>query len=135
MTTFPDAVHHPNEDRVYAELRAARPDLAGGMSRISLEHSQIAEHGILLRDKIEQVIAGDMVLRSDVVARISRYAEYLRKHIRWEECDLFRRIDRMIADGHTVLKTSVIIRGHDPVFSAPDPGHFDSLLENLRIAQ
>ena len=135
MTTFPDAVHHPNEDKLYAELKAVRPDLASGMSRISLEHGQIAEHGLVLREKVEQIIAGDLVSRVDIVARTSRYSEYLRSHMRWEEKDLFRRIEKMIADGHSEIDTSVIIRVCDPVFSGEASDRFASLLENLRIAQ
>ena len=135
MTAFPDAVHHPNEDRLYAELKAVRPDLASGMSRISLEHSQIAEHGLVLREKVEQIIAGDPVSRIDIVARTSRYSEYLRSHMHWEEKDLFRRIEKMVADGHSQIDTSVIIRARDPVFSDEVSERFATLLENIRIAQ
>ncbi|MDH3748344.1 MAG: hemerythrin domain-containing protein [Gammaproteobacteria bacterium] len=135
MTVYPDAVHHPKEDRIYAELKAARPDLSQGMSRVTDEHRSIAEQSLSLRDKIEQVIAGDFVERNAVVADAMRYIEALRKHMRWEETDLFRRVDRMIADGHTLIDTSIMVSGDDPLFGARVEERFERLLESTRPAK
>lgn len=135
MTVYPDAVHHPKEDRIYAELKAARPDLSQGLSRITGEHRDIAEQSLALRDKVAQVIAGDFVERKTVVADAVRYIESLRKHMRWEETDLFRRVDRMIADGHTLIDKSIIVGGDDPLFGARVEERFERLLESTRPAQ
>jgi len=43
MTVYPDTVHHPKEDCIYAELKAARPDLSTGFERITMDHRHIAE--------------------------------------------------------------------------------------------
>ena len=37
MTVYPDAVHHPKEDRIYAELKAFRPDLSLSALRLFCE--------------------------------------------------------------------------------------------------
>lgn len=128
MTQYPDAVHHPKEDRLYAELNAARPDLARGMSRVTSEHAAIAEQGQALRDKIQEVIAGNFVERNTVVADAERYIDFLRKHMRWEETDLFDRIDEMIADGHVLIDASTMVDADDPIFSDQVEQRYERLL-------
>lgn len=133
MTVYPDAVHHPKEDKLYAELRAARPDLSQGMERISEEHHAIGAHSVLLRDKLEEAVAGNMVRRNEIVADALRYVEALRSHMRWEETDLFRRLDKMIADGHENLEDSMVIeiRHQDPLFGAQVEARFQGLFDAL----
>lgn len=131
MTGYPDAVHHPKEDKLYAELRAVRPDLAKGMSRVSDEHRQIGDMGILLRDKLEEAVAGSMVRRKELVSAALRYVQSLRAHMRWEESDLFRRLDRMVADGHDVIRTSRVVDQRDPLFGATIEARFRALYDAI----
>ena len=58
MTVYPDAVHHPKEDRIYAELKAVRPDLSTGFERITMDHRHIAELSVRLRDDIAAINSG-----------------------------------------------------------------------------
>ena len=93
MTVYPDAVHHPKEDRLYAELKAARPDLSTGFERITMDHRHIADLSVKLRDDIASINAGSPIRRNAVVADALRYVNTLRGHMQWEELDLFRRVD------------------------------------------
>ncbi len=131
MTGYPDAVHHPKEDKLYAELRAARPDLAKGLSRVSDEHRDIGDQGVLLRDKLEEAASGNMVLRKDLVADALRYVGSLRAHMRWEESDLFRRLDRMVKDGHEVIEASTMLDYRDPLFGAALEARFQALYDAI----
>jgi len=118
MTSYPDAVHHPKEDRLYAELKAARPDLSQGMSKVSTEHRSIAEQGQALLVAIEQHVVGHADQQNTIVENSLRYVDALRKHMHWEEHDLFRRVEIMIRDGHDVVDTAVFVELSDPVFGA-----------------
>jgi hemerythrin-like domain-containing protein len=104
MTVYPDVVHHPKEDRVYAELKAVRPDLSVGFDRITVDHRTIEELGLKLRNDIASVISGSMVPKNSVVADTLRYVNTLRGHMQWEELDLFRRVEEMVAEGHESRK-------------------------------
>lgn len=132
MTVYPDSVHHPKEDRIYAELKAARPDLAKGMAHITDEHRTIAENSLALRDKLEQVVSGNFVRRNDVVGDAVRYIDGLRRHMRWEESDLFRRIDRMIADGHATVDAAILISRGDPLFGSHVEERFKPVFERIK---
>ena len=59
----------------------------------------IAELGFRLRNDGAAVNSGVIVQKKSVVADTLRYVNTLRGHIQWEELDLFRRVEEMVAEG------------------------------------
>ncbi len=131
MTVYPDAVHHPKENRIYAELKAVRPDLSSGFDRITVDHRQIARLSVRLRNDVASVNAGGVVRRKSVVADMLRYVNTLRGHMQWEELDLFRRVEEMIAEGHELIEAATILQTSDPVFGKQVEAKFSRLYESL----
>jgi hemerythrin-like domain-containing protein len=132
MTVYPDAVHHPKEDRIYAELKATRPDLSTGFERITMDHRHIAELSVKLRDDIAAINSGNPVRRKAVVADALRYVNTLRGHMQWEELDLFRRVDDMIRQGHEIMDTASFPQYADPVFGPEVQQNFGRLVESIQ---
>ena len=132
MTVYPDAVHHPKEDRLYAELRAVRPDMTAGFQRISVDHREIAEAGRKIRDGVEAISAGNMVDRKEIVADTLRYVNNLRSHMQWEELDLFRRCLTMAREGHQFLTREPDPHQHDPLFGEKVAKSFENLYRQIR---
>ena len=132
MTVYPDAVHHPKEDRLYAELRSYRPDLSTGFERITMDHRHIAELSLKLRDDIAAINSGNPVRRRAVVADALRYVNTLRGHMQWEELDLFRRVDEMIRLGHDMFDPENYVNVSDPVFGMETEEDFGRLVECIR---
>lgn len=131
MTVYPDAVHHPKEDRIYAELKTVRPDLSSGFARITVDHRSIAELGVQLRDRMAAIASGSMVSRKTVVGDALRYVNTMRSHMQWEELDLFRRVEEMVAEGHAVIDTAIFPQNDDPVFGAEVEESFQRLFSNI----
>ena len=132
MTIYPDTVHHPKEDRIYAELRAVRPDLSAGFERITMDHRHIAELGMKLKNDIGSISAGTFVQRKAVVGNALRYVNTLRGHMQWEELDLFRRVDEMIRDGHRIIDTAIYSQTTDPVFGPEVQENFGRLVTSIQ---
>ncbi len=132
MTVYPDAVHHPKEDRIYAELKAVRPDLSVGFERITVDHRQIAALSIKLRDDIASMKSNHFVRRNMVVADALRYVNTLRGHMQWEELDLFRRVEEMIVEGHKLIEAATNLQGCDPVFGPEVEQNFENLVKSIR---
>jgi len=132
MTVYPDAVHHPKEDRLYAELKAARPDLSTGFERITMDHRHIADLSVKLRDDIGAINSGNPIRRNAVVADSLRYVNTLRGHMQWEELDLFRRVDEMIRMGHDRFETANFVHDADPLFGAEVENSFGRLVRHIR---
>jgi hemerythrin-like domain-containing protein len=132
MTVYPDAVHHPKEDRVYAELQAARPDLSQGFERIVQDHRELADLGTKLRNDVEAILSGTALRRNVVVADALRYVQRLREHMRWEERDLFIRVEEMMHDGHELIVDSELHGRTDPVFGAEVEKRFGRLFDSIQ---
>ncbi len=133
MTTYSDTIHHPREDLVYAEMKAAGGSVADGLEHIEKDHEEIARFGKSLRDDIEAMMAGTAVTREHVLHDMIDYVHGLRKHMAWEEEDLFMRADAMPDEAPRSVELG-ILEGSDPVFGATSAGAFDNLLHHLQHA-
>jgi hemerythrin-like domain-containing protein len=134
MAVYPDAVHHPKEDRIYLELMTVRPDLTSGFHRISQDHRSIAEQSIKLRNAFASVESGSVVPRKLLVADALRYVNTLRNHMQWEEIDLFRRCAEMANDGHPFVVDSRLQSVRDPLFGKNVAERYSRLYERIRSA-
>ncbi len=134
MTSYPDAVHHPKEDLVYAELKASRPDLAAGLDDVPADHREIAEMGTRLKNEVDAVIAGVAVRRECFIEDASRYATRLRDHMRWEEEDLFMRVDEMLGEATPAIDVAPHLHIKDPVFDLEITSAFKRLADSLKSA-
>ena len=133
MTVYPDAVHHPKEDRVYAELKTARPDLSQGFDKIVADHHELAQLGTKLRNDVESIMSGTALRRNVVIADALRYVQHLRDHMRWEERDLFIRVEEMIHDGHNMIMDSELHDKADPVFGPETEKRFGKLFDSIQL--
>ena len=60
-----------------------------------------------------------------------RYVNTLRGHMQWEELDLFRRVEEMIAEGHELIEAATFLQTSDPVFGKQVEAKFSRLYESL----
>ena len=132
MTVYPDAIHHPREDLVYTALREHCTDLAAGLENVPVDHREIAELGATLRNDIEAIISGAAVTRQHLIEDLVNYVGHLRRHMEWEETDLFPRADSLAKDNETATIDVSQHLGEDPVFGATTAGSFTNLLANLK---
>jgi hemerythrin-like domain-containing protein len=132
MTVYPDAVHHPKEDIVYRQLRTERPDLAEGLDDVPADHLAIAELGTALRDDVEAINMGGAVRRQKLIDDMSGYVDRLRRHMNWEESDLFKRIDRMLEESKPEVDVSQYDHSKDPVFELEIEAGFRRLMTSLQ---
>ncbi len=135
MTVYPDAIHHPREDLVYTAMREHCTDLAEGLENVPGDHREIAELGATLRSDIEAIISGAAVTRQHLLEDLVNYVGHLRRHMEWEETDLFPRADSLARDNLTATVDVSMFMGDDPVFGATTARSFSNLLTNLQRLQ
>lgn len=133
MTVYPDAVHHPKEDVVFAALEEQHPELAAELNDVREEHSQIAALGSRLREDIEAIIAGAAVRRSQLTEDCSNYVQQLRSHMKREENDLFGQIESMLSDDSRRVDVDELQHIRDPVFELEIEAGFRRLIAELEI--
>lgn len=132
MTVYPDAVHHPKEDVVYAELQRLRPELASSLEDIPRDHREIAELGIALRDDATAVVAGVAIRREKFVDDCNNYVKRLRNHMMWEEDQLFPLVDELLEDQALTVDVEPYLLIRDPVFELEIEPAFQRLVGALR---
>jgi hemerythrin-like domain-containing protein len=132
MTVYSDAVHHPKEDLLYAGMRAEEPGLADGLERVEPEHKDIAALGEKLRNDVEAVASGNAVTRERVIRDTEAYVTTLRKHMVWEEEDLFRRARQLVQNEQDMFVDIAHLDTLDPVFGPEREHSFANLLQNIK---
>ena len=135
MTVYPDAIHHPREDLVYAAMREHGAELAEELENIPKDHREIAELGATLRKDIEAIISGAAVTRQHLLEDLVNYVGHLRRHMEWEETDLFPRADDLARENETATIDVSLYLDEDPVFGATTAQSFRNLLANLQRIQ
>ena len=132
MTVYPDAVHHPKEDVLYAAMRKEKPELAEGLHRVGPEHEELAQLGEILRNDIEAIASGAAVTRERIMDDTHDYVERLREHMNWEEGDLFKRADSLVEAEEAMFVDISHLNYLDPVFGPEREHTFANLLENIK---
>ena len=132
MTVYSDAVHHPKEDLLYSSMITRQPDLATELERVEPEHREIADLGISLRNDIEAVASGAAVTRERIIEDTSDYVRTLRRHMAWEEEDLFRRAKNLLEGEQDMSIDISHLDTLDPVFGPEREHSFYNLLQNIK---
>ena len=80
LQDFPEQVHHPKEDLVYAHLERARADMAKEMTGLAAEHQDIATKVQAFRQAVDRVLEEEEISRD-----VDRGGDPLRpgRHAAW----------------------------------------------------
>ena len=132
MTTYSDAIHHPKEDVLYASMRTEKPESAAGLERVEPEHVEIAELGEALRNDVEAVASGAPVTREQLIKDALNYVGMLRRHMAWEEDDLFRRASELVEGEREMFVDISNFDTLDPVFGPERQHSYENLLQNIK---
>lgn len=132
MTVYSDAVHHPKEDVLYGAMKADNPAAAAGLERVEPEHVELARLGEALRYDVEAIASGAAVTRARILEDTRGYIDMLRAHMDWEETDLFRRADELVAAEDAMFVDISHLNRLDPVFGPEREHSFANLLQNIR---
>src|SRR6266567_7549590 len=112
-----EAYHHPQEDLVFAKLKARDPDAAAKVGDLAREHQKGAERLRRVAHAIDSVLADREVLRQDVDAIVRDFIEQERRHMMMEDRDFFpAALEALEPQDWTEIAAAVTGR-KDPLFS------------------
>ena len=127
---YPDLCHHPKEDVVFEQLRAAVPQEASRIGDLLAEHRTVHERVQHFRSIIGAVLQDSEVARSDVVETVREFVNAERTHMRLEEERFFPLAEMAL----TPADWSVIERTLKARQEATYEDGIDEAFDNLREA-
>ncbi len=96
--SFPDTVHHPLEDEIFALLELKRPDLKGELAIVRDDHREIAELGMEFYRLMEAVCSEHVVARSAIVSAAENFLARQQGHLNLEESEIFSAATEALSD-------------------------------------
>jgi hemerythrin-like domain-containing protein len=132
MSEYPDAVHHPKEDMIYRHLRSSRPEIEDALQIIETDHKALAVASHEIRRDIDAISADGVVSRQSLAASLRKYSEDLRKHMYWEEKELFELADAMEDDDNWAELLASYDEASDPLFGSQTERRFQKLFNGIQ---
>lgn len=132
LTEYADVAHHPREDEAFTRLLRKRPALRGAIARLEQEHRVIAMAGDALSRLLQEVVAGDAILRrAEVEMAAATFLVYYGNHIAKEEEDVLpaARVELDAEDWAAVKAAAPLMQ--DPVFGRAPAARFKALRHRI----
>ena len=132
MTEYPDAIHHPKEDLIYGHINAEHGGIDKSLRHIEDDHKALGEASREILRDVDAINDDSVVDRESLAAALRKYSLDLRKHMFWEEKDLFELADSMQDDEAwaELLKSHNI--GRDPLFGSSVERRFQKLFNSIQ---
>ncbi len=132
MSEYPDAVHHPKEDMIYRHLKSIHPDIDESLKHIEDDHKALGEASHEIRRDIDAIAADGVVSRESLAQSLQKYSEDLRKHMYWEEKELFELADALDDDENWTELLKAYDEASDPLFGNQTERRFQKLLNGIQ---
>jgi len=133
---YPEVYHHPQEDLVFAKLKARDPVAAAKVGDLAREHQKGAERLRRVAHAVENVLADRELLRQDVDAIVREFIAHERRHMMMEDRDFFPAARAALKPQDWTEIASAVTAHKDPLFSDAAEGRFDALRAHiLRLEQ
>jgi len=132
MSEYPDAVHHPKEDLIYQHIQRKFSNIDEALQHIETDHKALAEASTEIRRDIDAIAADGVVNRQSLADALRLYSESLRKHMYWEEKDLFELADSMADDDDWAALLKKHDEDRDPLFGSKTERRFQRLFNGIQ---
>ena len=118
MTHYSDVLHHPNEDLVFARIKARDERAGPAIDALTSQHAQLREMGEALVHALDDVVNGSIASREHVEATARAYVSALRAHMRTEEGEILPLAARVLSESDWTDINTAIADVEDPLFGA-----------------
>ena len=132
---YPEVYHHPQEDLVFAKLRARDPAAAAKVGDLAREHQKGAERLRRVAHAIDNVLADREVLRQNVGTIVRDFIEHERRHMMMEDRDFFPAALKALRPQDWRELASAAIGHEDPLFSDVAEERFDALRAHILLLE
>jgi hemerythrin-like domain-containing protein len=127
FANFPDLVHHPKEDRVFARLAERAPSLSAAVADMVAEHDRLGDATRGFETLLERDHVDDPDWRDAVTQSLDAYIDFYWRHMATEEGTLLPRAREVLSEADWEEVDAVI----DPVFGEAVAEQYARLCEEI----
>jgi len=131
MTHYPDVVHHPKEDLVFARIKERDLSAAPAIDSLTRQHVFLKACGEQLVHDLDEIVNGSIIPRSPVGASARGYLANFREHMRVEERDILPLAARLLRPNDWSAIDAAIHQLEDPLFGPRTDERYASIAEHI----
>lgn len=116
---YPDAVHHPTEDLLFDKLVRRKPDTEKDIARLRRDHKKLGANTADILRLLDDAAELHTPASAEVVrVELGKYIGRLRRHMRFEEAELFPVAVQCLANRDWQAIESSLYAVQDPLFGS-----------------
>ena len=131
MTHYPDVLHHPKEDLVFALIKEREAKIAGRVEALTEQHSSLRVTGEQLVRDLDGIVNGSILPRDRVEATARAYLATFRNHMRVEDTEILPLAGRLLGDNDWAEIDVKIRHFEDPLFGSRTDERYAALAEQI----
>jgi hemerythrin-like domain-containing protein len=131
MTHYPDVVHHPKEDLVFARIKERDREAAAKVDELTHQHAHLKRLGEQLVRDLDDIVNGTIASREQVEADARDYVANFRRHMRVEEHDILPLAAKLLQDRDWAAIGEVIRHIDDPLFGSSAEKRYAALRRQI----
>jgi len=114
---YPDAVHHPTEDLLFDKLVRRKPDTEKDVARLRHDHDKLSENTAEIMQLLDDAAEQHTPETAEAVRVVlNKYIGRLRRHMRFEEAELFPVAVQCLANKDWLAIETRLSAVQDPLF-------------------
>ena len=133
MEDYPDTVHHPREDLMFARMRKCGVDMDMEVTLRDLEaqHRDIREKSLDFLEALRGDLSAIAVPREAIKRHGIAYLEALRQHMNTEEVCVFPAAEQLLEEKDWIELDRSVSEREDPLFGAVVIRVYQTLYDHL----
>ena len=131
MTHYPDVLHHPKEDLVFAKIKERDGASAAKIDRLLEQHAALKACGEQLVRDLDDIVNGSILSRDQIETTAREYLATFRDHMRAEEAEILPLATRLLRQKDWAAIDAAVRHIEDPLFGPRTDERYASLAQQI----
>jgi hemerythrin-like domain-containing protein len=132
MTHYPDVLHHPKEDLVFAKMRERDNSVAATVENLLAQHASLKTCGATLVRDLDGIVDGSIMSRESIETTARDYLDEFRRHMRIEEEEILPRAAKLLQRKDWSEIDAEIRHFEDPLFGERTEERYAALVRQIK---
>jgi hemerythrin-like domain-containing protein len=131
MTHYPDVLHHPKEDLIFAKIKKRTGSAGPTIDELTLQHARLRESGQELARDLDDIVNGSISSREHVDTAARAYVTNFRNHMRVEETEILPLAAGLLREQDWADVEKAIRHIEDPLFGGKTEARYAALRRQI----